>query len=512
MKIRRTQNAARNILFDGSLKLVNMIVPFFMRSLMLYYLGVEYLGLNGLFRSVFSFLNMAEMGVGSAMVFSMYRPVAEDDRETICALMKLYRTLYRIIGLAVAGLGLALTPFLRKLIMGDFPVDLNLYILYFMNLASTVLSYWLFAYKHSLLYACQRKDVDSKVKLGCQIAEYALKISALTVFHNYYMYLGAQLLMQIAANLATARQVDRLFPGFCARGELPAEKVKNIARRVRDLFTARFAGTIFNSADTLVISSFLGLAALAVYQNYFYIISALKTFVDVIVNACIAGVGNSLVTESKEKNVRDFTRFTMLFGWVMCVASAMLLCLYHPFMRLWMGEDSLLPFHYAVCFAVYFYIIGISKGMNMFKDAAGIWHRDRFRPLAAALVNLGLNLGTVKWLGLYGVLLSSVAAVTVVELPWLLHNLFQEVFPRKSMRGFVRSFLGLVTAAAAGCAAAWFLCGLFSLSLWATLIVNGAISFLVPNVFFLLLYGRNPLVVQSVKQIKRLALEQKKAL
>ena len=156
MKIERTKNAMRNILFEGFFRLINMLLPFIMRSVILYYLGIEYLGLNGLFRSILSFLNLAEMGVGSAMVFSMYKPIAEDDTESICALMRLYRTSYRIIGLAIAVIGLLLTPFLPNLISGHIPSDMNLYILYFMNLGSTVITYWLFSYKRSLLYAHQR--------------------------------------------------------------------------------------------------------------------------------------------------------------------------------------------------------------------------------------------------------------------------------------------------------------------------------------------------------------------
>ena len=123
MKIERTKNATRNIVFDGLLKLLNMVIPFILRSVMLHYLGVQYLGLNGLFRSILSFLNLAELGVGSAMVFSMYKPIAEDDRESICALLQLYRTLYRVIGLVIAVIGLALTPFLRSLINGEIPQD-----------------------------------------------------------------------------------------------------------------------------------------------------------------------------------------------------------------------------------------------------------------------------------------------------------------------------------------------------------------------------------------------------
>ena len=137
-----------------------------------------------------------------------------------------------------------------------------------------------------------------------------------------------------------------MYPQYSPQGRLPRKKVIDIVHRVRDLFTSKFAGVVFNFADTIVISAFMGLATLAVYQNYFFIITALRTFIDVIIVACIAGVGNSLVTESEEKNYKDFSRITMLFGWIMGVGSAMLLCLYQPFMQIWMGKENMLSFHY----------------------------------------------------------------------------------------------------------------------------------------------------------------------
>ena len=171
MKLERTRNAARNVAFDGTLEIVNMLFPFVIRSVMLHYLGTEYLGLNGLFKSLLSFLNLAELGVGSAMVFSMYKPIAEDDTPTICALLRLYRTAYRVIGLIVAAAGLLLMPFLPNLIKGDVPAGMNLYVLFLMNLGNTVVTYWLFAYKGSLLQAHQRRDVISKVSLAARMAE-----------------------------------------------------------------------------------------------------------------------------------------------------------------------------------------------------------------------------------------------------------------------------------------------------------------------------------------------------
>lgn len=510
MKSQRTRNAARNVAVDGMLKLANMLLPFFMRSIVLYYLGKEYLGLGGLFTSTISILNLAEMGVGAAMVFSMYRPIAENDTQTICALMGMYRKYYRIIGLFVAAVGMALTPFLPHLIKGHVPSDINLYILYYMNLAATVLTYWLFAYKNSLLQAHQRIDVGSRITLGVNILQFIVQLLSLMVFRNYYLFLGVKILCQITNNILIALRVGKMYPKYAPRGSLPMEKVKDINRRIRDFFTSRFSAVIFNSADTLVISAYMGLEVLAVYQNYFFIITSLRTMIEVVVGACIAGIGNSLVTEGQEKNYRDLRRMTMLFGWLMCVTSAMLLCLYQPFMRLWMGEKNMLGMQYVICFVIYYYCMGINKLVNMFKDAAGIWHRDRFRPLCAAIVNLTLNLLTVDRIGLYGVLLSSVVSIVLIQIPWLMHNLFHEIFPVHHMKEYIRSLFMIVLIAIFSCTAAFWICRRLALTGIPALFANGAVSFVLPNAVFLLIYGRNPMFIQTIKQIFGVILRRKK--
>ncbi len=507
MIIERTRNATRNIIFSGLSQVIGILMPFAMRSIMIHFLGVEYLGLNGLFRSILSILNLAELGVGSAMVFSMYKPIAEDDTETICALMKLYRTIYRIIGLFILTVGLIFTPFLSHLIKDDIPSDVNLFVLYFMNLGSTVLTYWLFAYKNSLLVAHQRTDIGSKISLAVNFVGYVIKIISLVVFRNYYIYLAVQIITQVTSNVLIAYRVNKLFPMYHPNGNLPREKILGIAIRVRDLFTSKFSYVISDSADTLVISKFLGLTVLAIYQNYYFIISSLKSMIEVIVGACIAGIGNSLVTESSEKNYKDLQKMTVLLGWVMAVASAMLLCMYQPFMNLWMGEEHMLSLNYVICFVIYFYSIGMNKLINMFKDAAGIWTLDKWRPLTAALVNLGLNLATVKWLGLYGVLLSTVVSIVVVQIPWLFHNLFKTIFPHEYMWKYTISFCGMILIALTGCTVAWFACSLLNLSLWPTLISNAIISFAISNAIFFAIYGSTPLFKESITQIKRAVLK-----
>jgi O-antigen/teichoic acid export membrane protein len=300
-----------------------------------------------------------------------------------------------------------------------------------------------------------------------------------------------------------------MYPNYSARGDLPKEKVRDITHRVRDLFTAKFSGVILNSADTLVISSFLGLIPLALFQNYFYIINALRGILYVFLAACKGGIGNSLVTESVDKNYYDLRKLSFMFNWIISLASTMLLCLYQPFMSIWMGEDYLLSISCMFCFVLYLYVYEINRLITLYKDAAGIWHKDRFRPLVASLVNLGLNLATVQWLGLYGVVLSTVVSVVFIEIPWLLHNLFHEVFPKEKLWKYLGDLAKYVGATAVSFAAAWYLCSLHHTGKWASLVINAAVSFIVCNLVFFLLFSRTKLFKDSTRILKKTFLKKK---
>lgn len=188
-----------------------------------------------------------------------------------------------------------------KLISGDIPGQLNVYILYLLNLAATVMTYWLFAYKNSLLQAYQRSDIASKITIVTTSLQYATQLIVLWLFHNYYLYIIVMLFTQAMANVITAVAASHLYPGMEPKGDLTDRTIKTINQRIKDLFTAKLGATIVNSADTIVISAFLGLTILAMYQNYYFIMSSVMGILTVVFSSCLAGVGNSMVTESAEK-------------------------------------------------------------------------------------------------------------------------------------------------------------------------------------------------------------------
>lgn len=499
MKIERTKNATKNIIFGTILKLYQILVPFIIRTIILYFLGVEYLGLNSLFISILQVLNLAELGVGSAMVFSMYKPITEDNKIKICALMNLYKIYYRIIGIIVLVLGLFLCPFIPYLIKSDIPSDMNIYILYLLNLLATVCSYWLFAYKNSILQAYQRQDVISKITLVVNTVQYILQVIVICVFKNYYFYVMILLLSQIAINIFTAYKSNKLYPQYNAQGNLDKNEVQEINRRVRDLFTSKVGGIIVNSADSIVISAFLGLTVLAVYQNYYYILTAVIGMVSVIFSACTAGIGNSLVIETKEKNYNDLKKFTFIIVWIAGFCACSLLCLYQDFMEIWVGENLLLDISSVICLVIYYFIYEINALLNLYKDAGGIWHKDRFRPLVTALANLLLNLILVNYIGLYGVVLSTVITMVGIGMPWIIHNLFSEIF-KCDCRMYVKQLLKYTLSISVVIIIIYFITSLFKDVSIITLILKGGICIIGFNILFLCLYYKKS-EFQEVKKL-----------
>lgn len=497
-KIERTKNASRNIFFGVILKIYQILVPFLMRTAMIYLMGVQYLGLNSLFTSVLQVLNLAELGVGSAMVYSMYKPIAEDDEITICALMKLYRTYYRVIGLVIAVVGCFLTPFIPYLIKSDVPAGINIYILYLLNLGATVLSYWLFAYKNSILQANQRTDVVSRVTLVTSTVQYGLQIAVLWIFHNYYLYVIVALATQALTNIVTAVCANKLYPQFKPKGKLPKTEVEAINKRVRDLFTAKLGGVVVNSADTIVVSAFLGLTVLAVYQNYYFILISVIGFIAVIFTACTAGIGNSLIVETKEKNFNDLNKFTFLVSWIAGICSCCFLGIYQPFMRLWAGDDLLLPFSAVICLVVYYYIYEINQLLNLYKDAGGIWHEDRFRPLVTAIANVSMNLIMVQFWGIYGVLLSTVLSMMFVGMPWLFHNLFTTLFDRSQLWPYLSKLLKYTITAVVSCVIVLLICNFINFGLITTIILRLVVCVAVPFVMYIVLFWRSSEFKQSI--------------
>ena len=503
MKLQRTRNAVRNIIFGSVLKIYQIVVPFLLRTAMIYYLGIEYVGLNSIFLAILQVLNLAELGVGSAMIFSMYKPIAENDDITICALMALYRKYYRIIGLVISIGGTMIAPVLPFLIKGDIPQGLNLYVLYFLNLISTVLTYWLFAYKNCILTAYQRTDVSSKIGLIISTVEYGIEFVALLIFRNYYLYLSAKVVTQIMNNILTAMMAEKMYPQYKPKGNLSKETIKEINKKVKDLFTAKLGGVVVNSVDSIVISSFLGLTVLAIYNNYYYILSAILSIVTVVFTSITSSIGNSIALESDQKNYNDYMNLSFINAWIVGWCTVCLFCLYQPFMRLWVGKSLMFNLDIVVCFCIYFYAFQLKSVQSAYKDAAGLWKEDMWRSYAANIFNLVMNIILVKTIGIYGILISTILALTIITYPWQTWMIHKKLF-HCSMWPYMKKLLIYTIVTIVACLITYGVIGLVKGNGIIDFCIKTIICIILPNILFLIISFKTKefkLMLETIRKI-----------
>lgn len=486
MKLERKKSAIRNIQFGLLNKLVTILCPFILRTVLIHTLGSQYLGLSSLFTSVLQVLSLSELGIGSAMVFSMYQPIAEEDADRIRELVSLYRIIYHVIGAVILIGGLIVLPFLPYLINGTYPLDINIYVLYILYLLNSSESYFISAYKSTILSAHQRRDVVSWIGLVVHAILYFVQIICLLGFKNYYMYVIWLPVFTAAERIAIAVYVNRHYGEYVKRVKYSKEDLKSILLRVKDLFGHKLSQVVTNSVDTIVISSFLGLQMVTVYNNYFYLMSAVSGILDILYQAVLAGIGNSLFTENKEKNRHDFNRFTILNCWMIGWCSICFLCLYQPMMKIWMGDGLMLTFDTVILLSVYFYVWKMRQAVLLYKDAAGMWAIDKWKPYVEILVNLTANIILVQIIGINGIVISTIVSMLFVSIPWETSVFFKSVFKQGavSYRKLVLTYMVYTLIAGAG---TFWICRMVPDNGIMTFMIKLLLCMAVPNIIILVL-------------------------
>lgn len=432
MKIARTKNAFRNTIWGVVYRIVALIGPFAIKTIIIKKIGMEYSGLNTLFNSILTVLNLANLGFSSALVYTMYEAVAKEDNEAICAMINFFRKVYRIIGLVILGMGVAVMPFLPRLVGAECPPDANLYVMFSLYLAATVMDYVLFGYVNAIFSAYQREDTRLKIMTVRYIVQYALQIVILAVFENYYAYLVTLPLMVIPNSLANYYAARKQYPQITCVGMPSEETKKAIYYRVKTLFAHKVGYTIVINSDSILLSAILGLTVQSLYSNYYYILSAVCGLVEIITTGCLAGIGNKLIVDTEEENHRTFLNLS--YGWVALIGfcSACMLCLYQPFIGgVWIGEHGLLDQSAVVLMAMLFYFWMFRVMQSTYRDAAGLWTKDWPKPLIGMVIKLVLSvplLHMTKHVG--GVLLPTILIQLVLYFPWEVYLLYRHVFHR----------------------------------------------------------------------------------
>ena len=498
----RTRRAFVNIIWGFIEKMITLICPFIIRTIMIYKLGNEYLGLNGLFTSILQVLSLAELGFGDAIVFSMYKPIIENDNKMLSALLNLYKKVYRIIGMVILCVGLLILPFITKFVKGGYPSEVNIYVLYCIYLFNTVISYFLFAYKESLLKAHQRNDVNSRILSGCNIVMYVLQIIVLLLFSNYYLYIVIMPVTTIVLNCVRSLFVKKMYPQIVCEGHIEKDAVIGLSKRIIGLTLNKLAQVCRNSFDSIIISSFLGLVILARYQNYYYIISALTVMVSIITTAVGAGIGNSIAAETVEKNYSDYKEFLFIYNWIACFCTVCMLCLYQPFIELWVGKSNVLPLSTVILCCIYFYTMKLGDIAAVYRQAAGIWWEDKFRPIVESVVNLAVNIVLVKYIGVDGVLVSTIISIVCINIPWATYVLFKVYF-KMSIKEVFFKYIRYFIETTVLCAVVYGICRRINGNLLVVLVVRTIICIGLVNAGLYIISYTKPEFVSAKNRVFR---------
>lgn len=503
MRLEKTKNTKRNILFGLLNKAVMLFCPFILRTIVIKTLGAEYLGLNNLFSSILQVLNLSELGFGSAVVYSMYRPIAEQDKDAICALLNFYRKIYRYIGCGVLLAGIALMPFLPHLISGEIPGGINIYVLYLFYLVSTASGYLMFSYKQSLLNAHQRQDIVSNTLTLTQGMMYIFQICMLLATKNYYLYLVWMPVFSILNNIINAVKVDRMYPEYVCRGKIHERERNQIKTQVPGLMITKLCYISRNSFDSIFISSFLGLTVSAIYGNYYYVMNALYAIVSIFSNSILAGVGNSMVNDSTEDNYNTMNKINFIYMWISGWCTICLICLYQPFMRLWVGEAYTLDNRIMLLFCIYFYILAMGTIRGVYSDAAGLWWKNRYRAIAESVANIILNYVLVIYFGLYGILLATILSLLIINFAWGSQIVFDHYFKNNKVKEYF--WFHLIYASVTGVIACitGYLCRFLSFGGFGELAAKAVLCCVVPNVLYILIYHRMKLYQIAVPWLLR---------
>lgn len=403
----RTENSIRNIVTGLFGQGLQVLLSFINRMVFLRCLSADYLGLNGLFTNILSVLSLAELGIGSAIVYALYKPLAEKDEKKITAYMNFYAKAYRTIGLIVAVAGIIMIPFLNVIVNLPYQIHENIYVLYCISLFNTSITYF-FSYKSSLLIADQKNYVVLLCSYCTSFAQTIFQIIILLLTRNYILYLLVQTVCGMIYNIWISRIADRSYPFLGdTKYKLTSNEKGSLVRDIRALVITKLSGVLVNNTDNILITFFKGLATTGVTSNYVLLVNTLNNLLNQIFNGLTASVGNLNAVETKEKKYFMFKVVNLANFWLFGWATIGFLFLSSIIVELFFGSQYVLKMDIVIIMAVNFYTVGMQNAVWTYRGTLGLFRYGRYLLLVTAALNLFLSVVLGQRLGVFGILLAT---------------------------------------------------------------------------------------------------------
>lgn len=417
----RTEYSILNIATGVGGYVLNTILGFISRMVFVRCLSADYLGISGLFTNILSMLSLAELGVGSAIVYALYKPLANNDESKIASLMQVYKKAYQTIGALIMVVGLMLMPFIGLLITEQPNISESIYLLYFINLFNSASSYF-FSYRISLLIAAQRNYIVGGINYLISLVQSILQMLYLLVFRDYLGFLLIQTASTLLYNIIISLIAGKMFP--CIRytdaQPLPKDEQRSLFANIRDLMIYKVSGLLVNSTDNILITFFSGLATTGIASNYTLLVNTLNSLLGQIFNSLTASIGNHNASESVEKRYEMFSFLNLMNFWIFGWASLGIFYCSSDLVKLCFGAEYVLPTEIPFIMALNFFSVGMTNAVWTYKHTLGLFRYGRFTQIITGILNIILSVLLATFWGLFGILAATFLARAVTNL-WYDH-------------------------------------------------------------------------------------------
>lgn len=440
----RKQNSIKNAFASLFSNVFTIVIGLISQAIFIKTLGTEYLGLNSLFTNIISMLCIVELGLGSAIIYNLYKPISDNDIKTIQSLMKFYKKCYHVISAIVLILGCSLIPFL-SFFTSSVTIKTNINAIYILFLLDAVCSY-LLSYKRSILYANQKNYIINIIHIGYTLVLNVSQLLILIYTANYYIYLVIKIVCRLIENTIITCIVNKMYHYLTEKGTMKLnENLRtDIIKKIKALFFHKIAGFIVSSSDNLVISRMLGVVMVGLYSNYYMVINSIQTIFGQIITSTTASIGDMLVNENCDKCFLVFRRIRFLNFCIATFSSTCIFILMTDFIKIWIGESYVLPVLILLVLTINLFQQLMRYTYLSFKEAAGIFYEDRFIPLCEAIINIVFSILLCNKYGLLGVFIGTIISSMVLWCYSYPKFVYKKLFHQSYLKYIKETFIYLV--------------------------------------------------------------------
>lgn len=411
----RTANTFYNFFSSVLGQFISIFLQFIVRTVFINTLGKSYLGINGLFSNILSMLSLAELGVGSAILFKFYDPLSRDDKKRINVLIKFYKKVYTIIGIVVLIIGLCFIPFLRYMVKDYNKLEslgINATFIYILYLMQSVSSYLFFAYKSAVVKADQKEYILNFVNYAINILTSLVQIMMLVIFKNFETYVIILVLSIIIQNYVNAKIAEKKYPYIKNKEEnqISKEEIKEIFKDCAAIFLYRLNAVVLNATDNVIISIFLGLEMVGMYSNYYVLYTTINTIFMKVFDSVTHSLGNLHTTKDYKHEYKIFKTVNLIAITLGATAGIGVFCLADEFVELWIGKNWLIAQPFALLMGIEVYTLASRVYLSKYRNSMGLFQQAKYRPLFGMIINLVLSTILVKYWGICGVLVGTIVA------------------------------------------------------------------------------------------------------